>query len=387
MKFRFQFLSGARAGEEVVVPAPMARLGRDPGNEVPCDAARDDRVSTYHAQLLLTDAGVLLLSDLASSNGTFVEGRRLEAPLPISSGTIVALGGWEDGVRVAITLLNPNDPNAAKATLLARPTGSGKPWGRLLGALLALLILLGVGVGLALREGGAPNASPSPGPSLQGISATPPVSPEVNGAQPPASPGASVEPSPPGGSPRPEATHSPNTSRSPLPPGSKQLAPQRSAWQDFGVGTRFVIQVESEITLGGETTRTLQTHSHQLKALEDHYALVELRIEGPQFTAPLVSERKVPFAGSGELSPTPLEEREVEVVVPAGTFSATYRRSEREHQGKPVKTETWTSPKLPVAFKVVTEAITASIDGSSATRESQGARVVTTSVLVARDER
>lgn len=386
MKFRFQFLSGARAGAEVVVPAPMARLGRDPGNEVPCDAAQDDRVSTYHAQLLLTDAGLLLLSDLASSNGTFVEGVRIAAPTPITSGTIVALGGWDEGVRIAITLLNPNDPNAHKATLLAHevPAAPGKPWGRLAAALVAVLLLVGLGVGLALRWG-------DPEPEAAAASATPEASASV-GSSPPSSPAKAASPAQSPGPAQPASTPSPPTpeaSAEPKPaasPSAERRPAQRSAWQDCRVGTRFVIQVESEITLGGETTRTLQTHTHQLKALEEHYALVELRIEGPQFTAPLVSERKVPFVGSGELGPAPLEEREVEVVVPAGTFSATYRRSERLHQGKPVKTETWTSPKLPVAYKVVNESVTASTDASASTKESLGARVVTTSVLIAKDE-
>jgi pSer/pThr/pTyr-binding forkhead associated (FHA) protein len=65
-------------------------LGRSPDNDIIVD---DRRVSRHHAQLAAT-GGSLLLRDLKSANGTWVNGRRITEQ-ELQSGDLVSLGGLE----------------------------------------------------------------------------------------------------------------------------------------------------------------------------------------------------------------------------------------------------------------------------------------------------
>ena len=65
-------------------------LGRSPDNDIIVD---DRRVSRHHAQLA-TAGGSLLLRDLQSANGTWVNGRRITEQ-QLQSGDLVSLGGVE----------------------------------------------------------------------------------------------------------------------------------------------------------------------------------------------------------------------------------------------------------------------------------------------------
>ena len=70
------------------------RLGCEPVCEVCFDAERDEVVSRVHCHI---DVGVpegpaYMLTDLNSRNGTFVNRRRITAPVEMRSGDIVQLG-------------------------------------------------------------------------------------------------------------------------------------------------------------------------------------------------------------------------------------------------------------------------------------------------------
>lgn len=61
-----------------VTPHRAITLGRDPGNDI---VLRDAKVSRHHARIVY-ERGFYVLHDLSSSNGTFVNGRRIKvAPL------------------------------------------------------------------------------------------------------------------------------------------------------------------------------------------------------------------------------------------------------------------------------------------------------------------
>jgi DNA-binding winged helix-turn-helix (wHTH) protein len=63
-------------------------LGRDPGAQVRVD---HPSVSRRHAKIVVR-SGRATLEDLESRNGTFVNGRRLDAPAELGHGTVIGLG-------------------------------------------------------------------------------------------------------------------------------------------------------------------------------------------------------------------------------------------------------------------------------------------------------
>lgn len=73
---------------EVVLSPGENLLGRDDTATVWID---DTSVSRRHARIVVTDSGATL-EDLDSKNGTFLKGRRLRAPAPLSDGDVLKIG-------------------------------------------------------------------------------------------------------------------------------------------------------------------------------------------------------------------------------------------------------------------------------------------------------
>lgn len=69
----------------------VLRIGRWMDNEIVLDAPG---VSRYHATLAYDGGSQPVLTDIGSTNGTFVNGELLDEPRPISSGDLVSLGGF-----------------------------------------------------------------------------------------------------------------------------------------------------------------------------------------------------------------------------------------------------------------------------------------------------
>ena len=92
--------SGAMKGRRLAVKVPVVNIGRADFNDV---VISDPSVSTSHAKLQRRD-DIWMLSDLGSTNGTFVEGERLSGEVPLGPGTTVKFG------EVAV-LFEPLDAN------------------------------------------------------------------------------------------------------------------------------------------------------------------------------------------------------------------------------------------------------------------------------------
>jgi hypothetical protein len=71
-------------------------IGSDPDNELVID---QPTVSRRHAEVVIR-AGIFEICDLGSTNGTFVNNRRIEAPTRIKSGDEIRLGGVRLHARV-----------------------------------------------------------------------------------------------------------------------------------------------------------------------------------------------------------------------------------------------------------------------------------------------
>jgi hypothetical protein len=82
------FLSGPLAGRTVPLQ-PRVRIGREP---VDNDLVLEDASVSRHHALIAGHAGGFQVKDLGSSNGTFLNGMRLDRPLQLSVGDLLKVG-------------------------------------------------------------------------------------------------------------------------------------------------------------------------------------------------------------------------------------------------------------------------------------------------------
>ena len=79
---------GAEQGRMIELTADSITVGRAPPADV---TLRDVEISRSHCRIS-QDAGVLMIADLKSTNGTFVDGRRIAAPVKLTDGCIIRIG-------------------------------------------------------------------------------------------------------------------------------------------------------------------------------------------------------------------------------------------------------------------------------------------------------
>jgi pSer/pThr/pTyr-binding forkhead associated (FHA) protein len=80
--------SGDMKGTRLPIKVPVANIGRGDYNDI---VIADPSVSTMHAKLQRREA-VWILTDLGSTNGTFVEGEQLQGEQPLTPGTTIRFG-------------------------------------------------------------------------------------------------------------------------------------------------------------------------------------------------------------------------------------------------------------------------------------------------------
>lgn len=88
---RLVVTSGQPAGTVVNLDAPVVTIGRDPSCTL---SVVDQIVSRFHAQIRRQDGAVVLL-DMGSRNGTFVNGQRLAGTRPLHPGDVIRVGDIE----------------------------------------------------------------------------------------------------------------------------------------------------------------------------------------------------------------------------------------------------------------------------------------------------
>ena len=89
---RLIFTSGSREGHSVDIDGSRLMIGRVDDNDL---QLVDDRVSRHHAVLERKDGGRLVLRDLDSRNGTYVDGVRLSGARELTGGELLRVGGVE----------------------------------------------------------------------------------------------------------------------------------------------------------------------------------------------------------------------------------------------------------------------------------------------------
>ncbi len=87
--------SGPLKGQRLPIRVPIVNVGRADYNDV---VLQDDSVSTTHAKLQRRE-GVWVLVDLESTNGTFVDGEKVQGETPLAPGALIRFGDvqamWE----------------------------------------------------------------------------------------------------------------------------------------------------------------------------------------------------------------------------------------------------------------------------------------------------
>lgn len=103
MRVVIDHVAGSRRGHRQEFPAgTRIRFGRHPECEVSFDPHRDIDASSRHAELRTVEAGWVLV-DLGSSNGTYVEGRRItEAPVVRNAPVSIDFGPGGPRVRLFV---------------------------------------------------------------------------------------------------------------------------------------------------------------------------------------------------------------------------------------------------------------------------------------------
>jgi hypothetical protein len=139
VKIVIDHVSGSRRGQRQEFVAPeRVTVGRHPKCDVSFDAHRDLDASSRHAEIRISGGGYVL-SDVGSSNGTFVDGQRIgEVALETGPGAVVEFGAGGPRLRIWIG----DDDDAPEP--LARGRGLAPHW------LLAAAVLLVVAVVVAL---------------------------------------------------------------------------------------------------------------------------------------------------------------------------------------------------------------------------------------------
>lgn len=86
--FHLVLKSGPGSGTEFLLDKAELFLGRDPGNDI---VINDPEVSRRHARLLKVGE-TYSIEDLGSTNGTFIRGMRLAAPVTLHPCEVITLG-------------------------------------------------------------------------------------------------------------------------------------------------------------------------------------------------------------------------------------------------------------------------------------------------------
>jgi hypothetical protein len=91
MQVRLKILHGSKAGKEVKIPAPKCLIGR--GED--CHLRPSiDAVSRRHCEII-TSENEVMVRDLKSRNGTFVNGERVTGEAVLLSGDLLGVGPLE----------------------------------------------------------------------------------------------------------------------------------------------------------------------------------------------------------------------------------------------------------------------------------------------------
>jgi Inner membrane component of T3SS, cytoplasmic domain len=112
-EYVLEIIEGPDAGRQIPLPEQSIELGREADVEIKLES--DSLISRHHARLTPTAGGVLV-EDLDSSNGTFVDENQIYSAAVLSPG---------DRLTVGVTVLELRTQEQAAAATVVRPIPAG----------------------------------------------------------------------------------------------------------------------------------------------------------------------------------------------------------------------------------------------------------------------
>ena len=100
---------GKNEGAVIVVNKPQFVIGRLPE----CNLRIESKaLSRRHAQIDVSD-GLVTVKDLGSTNGTFVDGKRITEPVELKNGQMLKIGPLETTVQISAEMHGAKNPKVA----------------------------------------------------------------------------------------------------------------------------------------------------------------------------------------------------------------------------------------------------------------------------------
>ena len=96
--------SGPTPGKTFLLEGDVLTIGREASNQI---AINDAEISRKHSQLVL-QGGKYVLTDLGSTNGTFVNGQRITGQHVLQPGEVISLGEQINLLFEVVTIVDPN---------------------------------------------------------------------------------------------------------------------------------------------------------------------------------------------------------------------------------------------------------------------------------------
>jgi hypothetical protein len=149
-------VDGSKKGQTETFEQQVIGVGRDPSNQLVFDAFKDQDVSSKHAQFVI-QGEKLMLQDMKSRNGTFVNGTRLgDQPVPVDTGSVIQFG--DKGPKVQISFRAAPAAPGKKTQMISELQGQLQKQQaagsrKLVCAVLAMFILAGLAVGGVFFKG------------------------------------------------------------------------------------------------------------------------------------------------------------------------------------------------------------------------------------------
>ncbi len=91
MRVEFRITSGSRADQREVFDTSVIAVRRHPMNDLRFDVDKDPEVSSKHAEIRIV-GDTVTLKDLASTNGTYMNGQRVTGERVLAEGEVISFG-------------------------------------------------------------------------------------------------------------------------------------------------------------------------------------------------------------------------------------------------------------------------------------------------------